>query len=300
MPAHVHSKRPPPRALVKRRTLGFLTDSFTDYYQLALLGGAMAVARDRRAGFVAFAGRVPAAETAVGSLVSTASADGLVVTAPTMSYRMGNEAFVRYARALGPSPVCFIAGQGSGVHSALADNRGGMRAAVVHLVTVHDKKRIVFLRGYVGNPEAEERFSAYREVLEEHGIAYDDALVVVGNFERYTARDALLAAMARGVVPDAVVASNDLMALGAIDALGVRGLSVPGDVAVVGFDDSDEGRFASPTLTSVRQPLDAQGRSAAKLVFEILEGGTPPTTSTVPRPLSTIGHCLTTIARASS
>jgi DNA-binding LacI/PurR family transcriptional regulator len=291
MPAHVHTKRPPPRTLVKRRTLGFLTDSFTDYYQLALLGGAMAAARDRKAGLVAFAGRVPAAETAVGSLVSTASIDGLVVTAPTMSYRMGNEAFVRYACALGPSPVCFIAGQGAGVHSALADNRGGMRAAVVHLVTAHGKKKIAFLRGYVGNPEAEERFSAYRAALEEHGIAYDEALVVVGNFERYTARDALLAVLERGIVPDAVAASNDLMALGAIDALGTRGLSVPGDVAVVGFDDSDEGRFASPTLTSVRQPLEALGRSAAKLVFEILEGGTPPPTSTVPLELMVRGSC---------
>jgi phosphoserine phosphatase RsbU/P len=291
MPAHVHPKRPPPRAVATRKTVGFLTDSFTDYYQLALLDGAMGAARDRKAGFVAFAGRVPASETSIGAPIGTASVDGLVVTAPTMSYRMGNEAFVRYVRAFGAMPVCFIAGEGPGVHSALADNRGGMQAAVRHLVTAHERKRIAFLRGFVGNPEAEERFLAYREVLEERGIAYDEALVVVGNFERYTARDAVRAMLGRGVVPDGVAASNDLMAFGAMDALRERGLSIPKDVAVVGFDDSDEGRFASPTLSSVRQPLDAEGRSAAKLVFEILDGGTPSPTTTVPLELMVRGSC---------
>ena len=101
-----------------------------------------------------------------------------------------------------------------------------------------------------------------------------------GDFERASGRRAVEVLLGdRGISPadvGALVAANDLMALGALEALAERGVRVPGEIAVVGFDDVDDARSALPPLTTVRQPLYEQGRDAVRLVLEQLAQGTAP------------------------
>jgi C4-dicarboxylate-specific signal transduction histidine kinase len=157
--------------------------------------------------------------------------------------------------------------------SVLVDNVRGMRDAIEHLIVQHGYRRIAFIRGPEANSEAERRFRVYRETLALHGIAYEPGLVAFGDFHRPSGMSAIQQLLGFGRQKiDAVVAASDYMALGAIDALDAAGYRVPSDVAVVGFDDVDEARFASPPLTTVRQPLYEQGIQAANIVCAMLRG----------------------------
>ncbi|MYS53740.1 substrate-binding domain-containing protein, partial [Streptomyces sp. SID6013] len=111
------------------------------------------------------------------------------------------------------------------------------------------------------------RHDGYRAALHGAGVAVDDSLVVPGDFRHesgFTACDALLGLPEP---PTAVFAASDQMALGAIEALRRRGLRVPQDMSVVGFDDLPEVRWSAPPLTTVRQPLAEMGKVAARTVL---------------------------------
>ena len=289
--SRVHPMRAKSRAFVTPQTIGFLTDSFTDFYQLGLLQGALEAAQDRGIGLIAFAGRVPATPSPEDALVSSLNVEGLVVTAPTMAYRIGMDGLGQYVRGLGEMPVCFLGAQVPGLGSVLMDNRGGVEQAVRHLVRVHERRRIAFLRGTVGNAEADLRFGAYCETLVAEGLHCDEALVGIGDFVRHLGARAMNGILESGKMPDAVVCANDAMAFGAIDALRERGLKVPGDVAVVGFDDTEEGQFSVPLLTSVGQPLRKQAAEGVRVVFDALTQRVAPESVTLNLELVTRTSC---------
>jgi hypothetical protein len=148
-----------------------------------------------------------------------------------------------------------------------------MRQALEHIVVRHGCRRIAFIRGPSVNAEAERRYALYRAVLEEHDVALDPALVCEGTFNRGAGADAIRTLVdERHLDFDAVVGCNDIMALAAMEALQERGIQVPSDVAVIGFDDLEGARFAAPPLTTVRQPLYQQGVTALDLVLAQIEG----------------------------
>ena len=193
--------------------------------------------------------------------------------AGTLAHAVGAEAVGDFCKQYRPLPMCSIAIAVPSVPSVLVDNARGMRDAIVHLIVHHGFRRIVFIRGPQTNEEAERRFRVYREVLEEFEIAYEPALVTVGDFQRSSGVLAVHQLFdERQAQFDVILAASDIMALGAMDALAMHGARVPDDVAVVGFDDVVEARFASPPLTTVRQPLYEQGVQATESVLEQLQG----------------------------
>ena len=288
--ARVHRRRQG-RALVRRATVGFVTDSLTEPYQFSLLRGAIAAARDRRVNLVVYSAGVPDAVPPRHALPGVGSVDALVVTANTMAYRVGLDGIAQYCDNLGTQPACFVGAQVGDRPSVLTDNAHGMAQAVRHLIRVHSKQRVAFIGGPPGHNEADERLQAYRGALTEGGLEPVEELVAHGDFVRHSGARAMAELLSRGVEPDAVVAANDEMAFGALEALRERGLSVPEDVALVGFDDVEEGRFTSPALTSVRQPLEQQGREAVRLAVEMLDRGSDAESLTLPLELVARSSC---------
>src|SRR5262249_43510638 len=149
-------------------------------------------------------------------------------------------------------------------------------------IEVHHKRRIAFIRGPTFSPEAETRFTAYQATLESHGIPFDPALTVEGDFSHFMGLHAMRTLLERRLPIDAVVCANDGMAFGAMQALKGRGLRVPDDLAVVGFDDMEAGQFAQPTLTTVRQPTRKQARAAVEILLAKLAGKDVPLETFVP------------------
>jgi DNA-binding LacI/PurR family transcriptional regulator len=145
------------------------------------------------------------------------------------------------------------------------DNVLGGRRATQHLMKL-GRKRILFLGG--SDPEAMQRFRGYADALQEAGVAIDDALIGRVEFEAESAESAVNGLMLRKVPFDGIVAASDLIALGAIRAMTHKGLSVPRDVSVVGYDNMLLSRLSTPTLSTVQQDIPKAGRM---LVSKLLE-----------------------------
>ncbi|RKS69295.1 diguanylate cyclase (GGDEF)-like protein [Motilibacter peucedani] len=174
----------------------------------------------------------------------------------------------------------------AGVPNVECDNSAGMGELMAHLLDEQGVRRPVFLQGNVDNPDAQQREAVFRREMAARGLPVREELVLLGDFHREPAHRAtarLLDSPAwAAAAPDAVVASNDDMAYGALDALRLHGLRVPDDVLVSGFDDVPASSPSGHDLTSVDQDLAAQGRAVATSLLEQLGGGAAPAQRRVP------------------
>ena len=147
---------------------------------------------------------------------------------------------------------------------------------VDHLIQVHGRKRIMFLRGPVYQEDSIKREMGYKSALQANDIPFDENLVLNGDFERdiaYQVMDHFLGNSRRAAF-DAVFTGDDDAAIGVLKALHQHGLKVPEDVAVIGFDDLGFAPFLNPPLTTVRAPTESVGRIAAERLFGLLENQT--------------------------
>jgi LacI family transcriptional regulator len=159
------------------------------------------------------------------------------------------------------------------VPSIMFDNITGLHDVVNHLVTVHHKRRIAFLRGPEGNPDSDLREMAFREALATHGIPYDPSLVACGNFTEAGGEQAVAELLSSGFHFDAIFTGDDESGTGALMALRQAGLHVPQDIAVIGFDDVPVARHLNPPLTTVRAPIEQSGYMAAQILCQLIETG---------------------------
>jgi len=170
-------------------------------------------------------------------------------------------------------PIVLINNEHPGefTHSVTIDNHRAGRDATSHLVEL-GHKRI----GYVGNQfglQADtERFSGYREVLDEADIGFDPELVAHGDGGPEAGMRAAARLLALPNPPTALFCYNDMEALGALRAARERGLNVPRDVSVVGLDDLYLSSYTDPPLTTVQQPKQEMGRLAAQILLELIAG----------------------------
>ncbi len=262
------------------RRIGLLVDWLEDEYQNKVLAGVDAEAQANGVSLFCLTGgvlrspfRFGARRNFIFELAGPECVDGLVVMSGTLGNYVGPSKLARYCERYRPLPMCSIGVPLTGIPSVLVDNAAGMREAIVHLIEHHGYRRIAFIRGPGVNEEAEDRYRVYREVLAEHELPFNPDLVSLGNFQASSGGEAIRVMLdERHVSFDAVVAANDFMAIGALEALMARGYRIPQDIAIVGFDDIREGRFSPAPLTTVRQPLDRQGKQALELVLAQLEG----------------------------
>lgn len=151
-------------------------------------------------------------------------------------------------------------------HRVQADNSGGMRELINHLVLAHHVTDLGFV-GALHVADFQQRFQGYRDALRALKLnapylPFDDTDLGAGR--GFTA---VVDAIRSGTLPRALVCASDQLALTLIDLLTAEGVNVPGDVIVTGFDGILAGRLSTPTLTTVRQPMEAMGRAAAQLLI---------------------------------
>jgi LacI family transcriptional regulator len=153
--------------------------------------------------------------------------------------------------------------------AVVIDNEGAMRALVEHLIEEHAVDSFWYAGSDVGH-EHEARRRGWEAALDARGLRADTPDITDGG-SRAAAR-AVIADLLRSLVPPrAIVCASDQTALGVMEALHDAGLRVPEDVVVTGFDGIDAGEFARPTLTTIRQPMEALGRTAVSLLASRLE-----------------------------
>lgn len=158
-----------------------------------------------------------------------------------------------------------------GIASVSAANAAGARAATQHLLDL-GHRRIAAITGPVGWMATEDRLTGYHAALAGARVMPDVSLEVTSDFEIGGGRAAAAQLFDLPEPPTGIFAFNDNLAVGAIQAATERGLRIPEDVSVVGFDDTEQSRIVTPALTSVRQPLAEMGRMAVSLLTRLLDG----------------------------
>ncbi len=151
------------------------------------------------------------------------------------------------------------------------DQIHGAYEAVQHLIGL-GHRRIAHIAGPSTHRDSSERLAGYQQALTNFGLEFDADLVVEGNFQERSGLLAMEQLLARHTDITAVFAANDQMCFGARLALYRRGIRVPEDMSLIGFDDLFSAGFTTPPLTTIRQPGEEMGIGAAKMVLNLLEG----------------------------
>ena len=195
--------------------------------------------------------------------------DGIIILTACLS----DEALLEHARRL-PIVVTGRDLNHGHLRSLNFDNHLGAQLATEHLIA-QGHRRIAFIKGTPSHPDAVERLRGYRSALKAHGIPFDAGLTAQGHFIEEGGEQAVEHWLAGGRHFSAILAANDQMAAGAALALHRRGLRVPQDVSLVGFDDLPGSRYLVPPLTSVRHSIYEIGAIAARAMVALLENDNP-------------------------
>ncbi|WP_327044111.1 LacI family transcriptional regulator [Microbispora sp. NBC_01189] len=187
-------------------------------------------------------------------LISMHGADPL----PAALARMGVPV-VSYGRPAVPVPLPYVDN----------DNVGGAEKAVRHLLD-RGRRRIATIAGPQDMIGGQDRLTGYRDALRDSDRR---SIVAVGDFTRQSGAVAMRHLLQDDPHLDAVFVANDLMAIGALQALRQAGRRVPDDVAVVGFDDIEAARYTEPPLTTIRHPVSEQAAAMVRLLLGLLRGG---------------------------
>ena len=195
--------------------------------------------------------------------------DGVIVLAG----RLANSALQDYAKKL-PMVVVGRDVKAGRIFSLRFDNRAGALLATRHLIE-SGHTRIAYIGGDRDHDDALEREEGYREAHERAGLAVDPALLMAGDYSEASGLLAASRLVDSRAAFTAIFAANDQMAIGASLALYRRGVRVPDDVSLVGFDDLAPAKFAIPPLTTVRQSVYEMGSQAARAMLDLVRGQRP-------------------------
>lgn len=243
-------------------------------WAVEIIRGVEEVAQAEGVGTVVSAihGRSGAARDWMRNLRARAS-DGVILVTSALDTDLHDE-----LRALGV-PLVVVDPAGSPALEAPtigAANWAGGLAATEHLLSL-GHRRIGLIAGPPRLLCSRARFDGYRAALEGAGLTFDEALVVPGDFHPESGFAGCEKLLDLPEPPTAIFAASDQMALGAIEALRRRGLRVPEDMSLVGFDDLPEVRWSAPPLTTIRQPLSDMGKLAVRTALKLTRNEPPDT-----------------------
>ncbi len=274
----------------RRPTIAVMSDIFSFSYPIDIFHGITDTAQSLGVDILYAAGGplravdgAPMTRSLILNLIGPHNADGIIIVSSLLATTSRLEEFITFCKQYAPLPAVSVGLKLPDIPSITIANYAGVYDEVAHLITAHGYRRIAFIHGPEGHPEAEERFQGYTVALAAHGIPIDPALIVSGQFNVQSGAQAVTTLLdQRGVAFEAIVAASDQIALGALETLEARGIRVPGQVALAGFDDIDEARYTSPSLTTVRQPCYAVGARALETLLARMAGKDVPEELQVP------------------
>lgn len=207
------------------------------------------------------------------NLVETRQADGIIQLRP---YSFENsvlpKANVLAVNASGcentPYPVVRI------------DNVGTAKEVVQYLISL-GHNHIGVISGLQKNPHSIDRMKGYKQALAEANLDYDPALVAEGDFTFWSGLNAAEHFTRMQKLPTAIFCMNDEMAIGAMKGLKAKGLRIPQDISITGFDDLEVSRYVDPPLTTISQPAEKLGEKSAELLFQLIDDLAPSQTEYV-------------------
>lgn len=288
----------------KRPTIGFLTALLRDQYATVTWSGVMEVARERDVNILNLAGSrlgspvaLEAPAQVMFDLVDPALLDGLVVFSEMLYHFVSVPELKQFLSRYASVPMTSI-GVVDGIPSVMLDLELGMRDMMDHLIEVHGYRRLAYLSGPAGEQTAEALYRGYRQALAAHDLPFDPALVTphLPSWGLMVGADGVRMLIDErqlqpGVDFDCIVGCADWEILQVVDMLQARGVRVPYDVAVTGFNNLEPARLASPSLTTVDRQIAELSRRATEMLLDMLDGQAVPQKELLPPELKVRRSC---------
>ncbi|MBN1797671.1 MAG: substrate-binding domain-containing protein [Spirochaetales bacterium] len=264
----------------KRITFGLLTDSTESSYHIEILSGITDFVQEHDINLLIFVGGALQSaniyeydRNKLYFLANSDNVDGLLVLTPTLGLNIGPRGMRKMLNAFHPLPIVSLATQLPRITSVVIDNKAGMRDLLTHFIEDHGCRRFACIRGPAHVHDAEERFQVFKEILKKFNLPLENNLIVQGPYGTNFGIKAIKQLLdTRRVRFDAIIASNDDTALGIMEELKRRRISVPQEIKIAGFDDIIESRSFIPRLTTVHQPIYRIGRTACATLYNLIKG----------------------------
>jgi DNA-binding LacI/PurR family transcriptional regulator/signal transduction histidine kinase len=280
------------RKNIHKPTIGLLTFDAAGSYHYRMWKDMSSAAANHGMNFVVFCGGMlfdPSEMhrhwNKIYDLASIRNVDGLIVLSAAISHVCGTDRIAAYLKQFDNLPIVSVGTDLDGIPSVLIDNAIGMKSIMEHMLSVHDIKRPLYLKGPENNDESKVRFSVFEQAMGKYGRAIDPVLVKTGNYQYDIAMNIMNDICDSNISFDSIIASNDDMALGALEILLHRGAAVPEKIALCGFDDTDPARYCSIPLTTVSQPHGAIAIKAIEVMADLLAGRKTKSTYNIPSEL---------------
>ncbi|HTV17314.1 MAG TPA: SpoIIE family protein phosphatase [Polyangiaceae bacterium] len=260
-----------------RKRIGLFLAGGTYAYQADIIFGAHDECVQRDLDLICFAGgRMGDGDprSYAYDIAAPRHLDAVIMVPGTWGAALDSEPVQMLLARYAQTPMCVIGARWGDAPSVCIDNFTGVLELTRHLIEMHGRRRLAFIAGR--GLEADERQRGFERALAEAGLSLDPALLYAGDYSLEAGRDAAARWCSDGrAACDAIVAANDWMAAGALEVLQERGLRVPKDVSLIGFDDIDQASFMAPPLTTIRQPPRFLGAEAVTTVAALLAGLLP-------------------------
>ena len=256
------------RSLSRRRTetIGILLPDLYGEFFSEVIRGMDTTARQHKYHLIISSSHNSKAEIEAALRIMSGRVDGLIIMSPHI------DASALNSNLPGALPVvllnCHV--DGSNFDAINIDNYKGAHGVVTHLAS-HGHKRIAIIKGTEENIDAQERLRGYRDAIKASSAEYSTSYEFPGDFTEASAYKAAIRILNTNPQPTAIFASNDAMAIGALSALRVHNTSVPGDIALAGFDDIPIATYITPSLTTVRVRISDLGVLAVKRLLEAIQ-----------------------------
>jgi len=259
--------------------IAVIIEEINQSYQSSILNGISASAAEfgfNISAFISFSGaftnsRFDIGEFNIFNLPDFSDFDGAILLTNTLAYQPVVDDILDRIKKAG-IPAVSMDNDIPYLYHIGIDNKIAMRSITEHMINKHGFTRFAYISGPADNPESADRLNAFLGVLKENNITIDDDYIYYGNFRAHSGRDAIEHFLSiSDELPQAVICANDVMAVSAINRLGDKGISVPNDIAVSGFDNTYSNHNYQVELTSVERPLSLSGRIACKILYNRLK-----------------------------
>ena len=257
-------------ATMRTHAVGLLITTVMNDFFSPLVNGIFSVTTENNYNLLVAVSKPEMREKAVASPVGPHNTDGALIFANSLT----EEQLIELCKTGFPVVLLYHTPPPNlKIPYVAVENKLSSRKLIDHLIEVHGRNRIMYIKGPEDQEDSHWREMGYRAALAAHDLPIDEALILPGEFEHQAAYQALHNHLSEGPRDfDAIFSGNDDCAVGILTALEEAGLGVPEDVSVVGFDDFRLAPFLNPPLTTIRAPTEQVGRIAAGQLSKMLQG----------------------------
>ncbi|MCP5078675.1 MAG: substrate-binding domain-containing protein [Psychromonas sp.] len=266
----------------KRLSFAYLTPLFTNQMGKELYFGIKEELQEKGIDLTVFVGGslekgknswTDIAANSTYELAKHGGFDGIIIYGGAIGHLVETEQLDSFCSSFNPIPVINISLALANTPSVIISNYQGMYQLTEHLITAHQCKNFAFIKGPELHDEAEQRFKAFADALAYHQLSLDPELNLPGDFSNYAGVMAVKEIINKqSTLPDAIVCVDDDTALGVLKELKAHSISVPAEIIVTGFDDALFAKNCIPSITSVKQPFQTLGKTAALQLLRKVNG----------------------------